>query len=138
MTAAPEKYATFWREFGAVLKEGLQRLRVGLDAAQILDAREGLDGIDTEEIAKADGFRRSLESKKSFLAIKPDAFRAWFDDAQQLQLVLNKLDSEEMLMRQPSRTDTFTKQVKIAEAGGKAYYYCMRWRIRRWLAACRT
>jgi hypothetical protein len=116
-----------------VLKEGLKRLRVGLNATQILDAREGLDGIDTEEIAKADGFRRSLEPKKSFLAIKPDVFRAWFDDSQQLQLVLNKLDTEEMLIRQSSRTDTFTKQVKIAEAGGKAYYYCMRWRIRRWL-----
>ncbi len=117
----------------AVLKEGLQRLRVGLNAAQILDAREGLDGIDTEEIAKADGFRRSLEPKKSFLAIKPDVFRAWFDDAQQLQLVLNKLDTEEMLMRQPSRPNTFTKQVKIAEAGGKNYYYCLRGRIHRWL-----
>jgi hypothetical protein len=60
-------------------------------------------------------------------------FRAWFDDAQQLQLVLNKLDTEEMLMRQPSRTDAFTKQVKIAEAGGKAYYYCLRGRVLRWL-----
>jgi hypothetical protein len=36
-------------------------------------------------------------------------------------------------MRQSSRTDTFTKQVKIAEAGGKAYYYCMHRRVVGWL-----
>jgi hypothetical protein len=116
-----------------ILKDGLERLRVGLDAAQIVDTRKGRPKATPEEIDDADGFRRSLEPKKSFFAIKPDVFRAWFDDAQQLQLVLNKLDTEEMLMRQPSRTDTFTKQVKIAEAGGKTYYYCLRWRVIGWL-----
>ena len=106
---------------------------LGLDAAQIVDTRKGRPKATPEEIDDADGFRRSLEPKKSFFAIKPDVFRAWFDDAQQLQLVLNKLDTEEMLMRQPSRTDTFTKQVKIAETGGKAYYYCMHRRVTGWL-----
>ena len=110
-----------------------RRLRVGLEAAQIVDTRKVLPKATPEEIDDAGGFRRSLEPNKSFFAIKPDVFRAWFDDAQQLQLVLNKLDTEEMLMRQPSRTDTFTKQVKIAEAGGKAYYYCMYRRVIGWL-----
>jgi len=116
-----------------VLKVGLERLRDGLDTAEIIDTREGYPKATLRQIKNADGFRRPLGPNKSFFAIKPDVFRAWFDDAQQLQLVLNKLDTEEMLMRQPSRTDTFTKQVKIAESRGKAYYYCMRWRIRRWL-----
>jgi hypothetical protein len=116
-----------------ILKAGLERLRDGLEAARILDAREGLDGIDSRKIAKADGFRRSLELKKSFLAIKADRFLAWLDDDQQRQLVLNKLDTEGILVRQPSRTDIFTKQVKIAGMDGKAYYYCLRWRVIGWL-----
>jgi hypothetical protein len=86
----------------AVLKVGLERLRVGLEAAQIVDTRKVLPKATPEEIDDAGGFRRSLEPNKSFFAIKPDVFRAWFDDAQQLQLVLNKLDTEEMPMRQPA------------------------------------
>lgn len=116
-----------------MLKEGLQRLRVRLDAAKIVDLREGCQEAMPEEVDDADGFRRSLEPKKSFFAITPDVFRSWFGDAQQLQLVLNDLDSEGLLMRQRSRTDIFTKQVKIAETGRKAYYYCLRGRVIRWL-----
>jgi putative DNA primase/helicase len=117
----------------AVLKVGLERLGDGLDTAEIIDTREGHPKATLRQIKNADGFRRSLTPKKSFFAIKPDVFRAWFDDAQQLQLVLNKLDTEGMLMRQPSRTDNFTKQVKIAKIEGKAYYYCVRGRIYRCL-----
>jgi putative DNA primase/helicase len=117
-----------------ILKDGLERLRIGLEEASILDARSGLEGIKSREIAEADGFRRKLkEPRRSFLAIKAEVFRAWLDDAQQRQLVLNKLDSEGLLMRQRSRTDNFTKQVKVAGINGKAYYYCLRWRVLGWL-----
>jgi hypothetical protein len=116
-----------------VLKLGLERLRDGLDAAKILDTRKGCQKSTAKDVDDAEGFRRSIGPKKSFFAIKPDAFREWFGDAQQLQLVLNKLDSEGLLMRQRSRTDIFTKQVKIAETGRKAYYYCLRGRVLRWL-----
>jgi hypothetical protein len=117
-----------------ILKDGLERLRIGLEEAGILDARSGLKGIKSREIAEADGFRRKLkEPRRSFLAIKAEVFRAWLDDAQQRQLVLNKLDSEGLLMRQRSRTDNFTKQVKVAGINGKAYYYCLRWRVLGWL-----
>lgn len=95
-----------------MLKLGLERLRDGLDAARIPDTSEGLDGIDSRAIAKADGSRRSLEPSKSFLAIRLGRFPAWLDDDQRRQLVLNKLYTEGMLVRQPSRTDIFSKLVK--------------------------
>jgi molecular chaperone HtpG len=96
-TKEPEKYATFWKTFGRVLKEGAAEDHANQDRiARLLRFASTRDGSDAQVVSLADYVGRMKEHQDTIYYITADGFAA-ARNSPHLE-IFNKLGVEVLLM----------------------------------------
>ncbi|GCE27477.1 chaperone protein HtpG [Dictyobacter alpinus] len=97
---SPEKYATFWNEFGRVIKEGLLEDQNNRDSlAKLLRFATSTSGSETQNVSFEDYIGRMKEGQDKIYYIVADSYAAAKDSP--LLEIFNKKGIEVLLLSDP-------------------------------------